>query len=178
MTDKPGHLSRHRPESVPTTVPIAEAAARLGITVDAVRKRIQRGKLDGHKTDNGWVVVWTEADIRPDTVPTAVPDDRGVVDALRDSLARQQEEIQFLRRQSEESERRHAAEIERRDVLLREALGRIPQLPSGEIERTRAEPPTASPAGQGEEIAPKTTAVTLQSPPVVESVKWWQVWKR
>ncbi len=73
-----GQPSRQRPESVqtpvPTTVPIAEAAARLGISVDAVRKRIQRGKLTGQKTDNGWTVVWIEPDIRPDNVQTPVPE--------------------------------------------------------------------------------------------------------
>jgi len=169
MTDKPGHLSRHRPESVPTpvqtVVPIAEAAARLGITIDAVRKRIQRGKLAGHKTDSGWVVVWTEADTRPDIVPTAVQNDSAVVDALRNQLERQQEEIEFLRRQSEESERRHAAEIERRDILLRDALRLIPQLPSGE---TRTDPPVTSP------FAPGSTETPNAGQDTSLSRSWWR----
>ncbi len=177
MTDKPRHLSRHRPESVPTPVPIAEAAARLGITIDAVRKRIQRGKMAGHKTDNGWVVVWTETDTRPDIVPTVVPDDRGVVDVLRNQLDRQQEEIEFLRRQVEESERRHAAEIERRDVLLREALGRIPQLPAGlsqfGTDESRGEPQVRSPDGPG-----STERETRQSNTSPSRRSWWRFWER
>jgi len=169
MSDKPGHLSRHRPESVSTTVPIAEAAARLGVTIDAVRKRIQRGKMVGHKTDNGWVVVWTEPDSRPDIVPTVVQDDSGVVDALRDSLARQQEEIEFLRRQVEESDRQHAVEIERRDILLRQALGLIPALP---VAMSRAEPQETHPTGQGEAIAPDMTLDTSQG----DARPWWRRW--
>ncbi len=38
-------------------MPIEEAAARLGITVNAVRQRIKRGTVEGYKTPAGWVVV-------------------------------------------------------------------------------------------------------------------------
>ncbi len=139
-----GQRSRHRPESVqtpvPTTVPIAEAAARLGISVDAVRKRIQRGKLTGHKTDSGWTVVWIEPDIRPDNVQTPVPESSALVDDLRDQVAYLRDQLAIERDARADAERRHAAEIERRDVLLREALGRIPQLPAGDAPRTHQEP--------------------------------------
>ncbi len=130
-----GHPSRQRPESVqtpvPTTVPIAEAAARLGISVDAVRKRIQRGKLTGQKTDSGWTVVWIEPDIRPDNVQTPVPESSALVDDLRDQVAYLRDQLAVEREARAEADRRHATEIERRDVLMREALERIPQLPPG-----------------------------------------------
>ncbi len=139
-----GQPSRQRPESVqtpvPTTVPIAEAAARLGISVDAVRKRIQRGKLTGQKTDNGWTVVWIEPDIRPDNVQTPVPESSALVDDLRDQVAYLRDQLAIERDARADAERRHAAEIERRDVLLREALGRIPQLPAGDASVTAPEP--------------------------------------
>ena len=144
MTD---HPSRHHPESVrtpvPTTVPIAEAAARLGITVDAVRKRIQRGTLTGHKTDTGWTVVWIEPDIRPDTVQTAVPDLAPLVDELRDQVAYLREHLAREQEARSEADRRHASEIERRDVLMREALDRVPALGAGR------DAPDASPAAPG-----------------------------
>src|SRR5688500_15018283 len=104
MADDSGQRSRRGPESVQTTIPIAEAATRLGISPDAVRKRIARGKLAGHKADNGWYVVWTESDIRPESVQTPVRDDP-LVDSLRDHLARQQDEITFLREQLDHSRR-------------------------------------------------------------------------
>jgi hypothetical protein len=37
-------------------VPIAEAAERLGLSTEAVRKRVQRGTLAGHKRDGAWFV--------------------------------------------------------------------------------------------------------------------------
>ncbi len=162
-----GQRSRHRPESVqtpvPTTVPIAEAAVRLGISVDAVRKRIQRGKLTGQKTDSGWTVVWIEPDIRPDNVQTPVPESSALVDDLRDQVAYLRDQLAIERDARADAERRHAAEIERRDVLLREALGRIPQLPAGDV-------PVAAPAPQHEAQPTKTATVTSSSR--------WTSWRR
>jgi len=126
MNEQP---SRQRPELVRTSVPIAEAAARLGISVDAVRKRIQRGKLTGHKTDSGWTVVWIE----PDIVQTDVLEPSALVDDLRDQVTYLRNQLDAEREAREAAERRHAAEIERRDVLFREALGRIPALGAGEV---------------------------------------------
>ncbi len=162
-----GQPSRHRPESVqtpvPTTVPIAEAAARLGISVDAVRKRIQRGKLTGQKTDHGWTVVWIEPDIRPDTVQTPVPESSALVDDLRDQVAYLRDQLASERDARADAERRHASEIERRDVLLREALGRIPQLPAGDAPRARQEPHHATHDGE----------------PAADTSSWWgRLWAR
>ena len=162
MTD---HPSRHRPESVrtpvPTPVPIAEAAARLGITVDAVRKRIQRGTLTGQKTDTGWTVVWIEPDLRPDGVQTAVPDLAPLVAELRDHLAYLREHLALEREARSEADRRHAAEIERRDILHREALARIPALGAGHA------PPSASPGG-----------TETPEPGSAAPAHWWRRWRR
>ncbi len=167
IPDMIGQPSRQCPESVqtpvPTTVPIAEAAARLGISVDAVRKRIQRGKLTGQKTDNGWTVVWIEPDIRPDTVQTSVPESSALVDDLRDQVAYLRDQLAIEREARADAERRHAAEIERRDVLLREALGRIPQLPAGDA-------PVAARESQHE-------AQSVE-PAGGASVPWWKFWER
>ncbi len=163
-----GQRSRQRPESVqtpvPTTVPIAEAAARLGITVDAVRKRIQRGKLTGHKTDNGWTVVWIEPDIRPDNVQTPVPESSTIVDDLRDQVAYLRDQLAQEREARVEAERRHAAEIERRDVLMREALSRVPALAAGQDAPVAAQEPQR-------EAKPANTAPTTPS-------SWWASWWR
>ena len=133
------NTSRPRPESVQTapqtavqkTIPIAEAAARLGISADAVRKRIQRGKLTGHKTDEGWTVDWIEPDSGPDTVQTVSAASSALITALQGQIDYLKDQVEAERRAREEAERRHASEIERRDVLMRDALERIPQLPSG-----------------------------------------------
>ncbi len=163
-----GQPSRQRPESVqtpvPTTVPIAEAAARLGITVDAVRKRIQRGKLTGHKTDSGWTVVWIEPDIRPDNVQTPVPEPSALVDELRDQVAYLRDQLAQEREARAEADRRHAAEIERRDVLMREALSRVPGLPAGQ------DAPVPPQGGRHAAAPPDTAADASRS--------WWQAWRR
>ena len=41
----------------PEGLDIGEAAARLGITVTALRKRIQRGSVYAYKVDDRWRVV-------------------------------------------------------------------------------------------------------------------------
>ena len=60
-------------------IPIAEAAARLGLSAEAVRKRLQRGTLHGYKDDDrGWFVLLgdlDEASGRQDTVRTDCQDD-------------------------------------------------------------------------------------------------------
>lgn len=58
MGDRPTDLATdHRPtDHGPVSLEVA--ADRLGVTVNAVRQRIKRGTLDGHKTPAGWVVAW------------------------------------------------------------------------------------------------------------------------
>lgn len=60
-------------------IPIAEASARLGLSAEAVRKRLQRGTLHGYKDDDGgWFVLpgdlYGTAE-RQDTVRTDRQDD-------------------------------------------------------------------------------------------------------
>ena len=61
-------------------IPIADAAALLGLSAEAVRKRIQRGTLDGHKRAGHWFVVIERQDEpsgRPDAVRTERQDTSG-----------------------------------------------------------------------------------------------------
>jgi DNA-binding transcriptional MerR regulator len=90
-------------------VPVSEAAARLGVTPDAVRQRIRRGTIQYEKTDDGrYFVFLTPHDGRRDGVPD------GVQKALR---ARLHDENEFLRQ-----------ELQRKDQLLAMALERIPAI--------------------------------------------------
>jgi hypothetical protein len=153
------NASRQRPESVQTpgqtagqtTVPIAEAAARLGISADAVRKRIQRGKLTGHKTDQGWTVVWTELDIRPDSVQTGVQDQSAVV-------ARLESEVEFLR--SELSDR--TEEIRRRDHIIAGLVESMRALPAGTVDNAPQEAQTGTLRGDLDAMAPTTLRAWLR----------------
>jgi len=55
-------------------IPIAEAATHLGLSAEAVRKRLQRGSLSGYKDDDGGWFVLLDQDVevsgRQDTVRT------------------------------------------------------------------------------------------------------------
>jgi len=64
-------------------LPIGEAAQRLGLNVDAVRKRIKRGTLNAYKEDERWYVVLDG--VLPDVQPAAsYPAGSPVQDAVQD----------------------------------------------------------------------------------------------
>jgi len=123
-------------------VPVVEAAARLGLAPETVRKRLWRGQMAGEKRDGQWYVV----------LPTdSVPDDAGLgrtgqdsgqdhagpmQDAGQDTAAvlvpELRERVAFLERALERRDRDLASALER----LHEAhvlLAQRPALPSGEI---------------------------------------------
>ncbi len=130
-----------RPEtSRDTTITVTDAAQRLQVTEDAVRKRLQRGTLKGVKTGGTWDVIETEAlkdatptgtatthdtvSGRPENVPVAT--DSALVQHL-------QGEIAYLRAELATRSLELATERERADILQREALGRIEEALSASV---------------------------------------------
>lgn len=102
---------------------MAEAAEILGITAEAVRTRIKRGKLDSVKDPpqpGGKVYVLLESDqTRPDTDPTTqvrdqTSDQTQLVETLREQVAYLQGVIATRDRELEQ----RAEEIRRRDAAL------------------------------------------------------------
>jgi hypothetical protein len=96
---------------------VAEAASALGISQDAVRKRITRGSISHDRDDSGRVFVYlapsetvhkTDQDIDQDAASKPVQD--VYIRSLEDQIA-------FLRR-----------ELERKDTILLNLTERIPQL--------------------------------------------------
>ncbi len=94
-------------------IPLPEAAERLGITTDAVRKRIQRGKLqDYYDGDKHLVVVPPDEPIVQDRVPVVPEEYRAVIAPwvaeareLRQIAADQKEQIGKLTQQVRELQR-------------------------------------------------------------------------
>ena len=88
---------------------VADAAARLGVTPDAVRQRIRRDTIPYEKTEDGrYYVYLTPHDGRRE----------GVHDALANALVdRLKDENEFLRR-----------ELERKDTIIMTMAQRIPEL--------------------------------------------------
>jgi hypothetical protein len=65
-TNQRDHVATNHP-TMPEWVTLEEAAAALGITVNAVRQRMKRETLPSVKTDEGWLVDISATDHRPST---------------------------------------------------------------------------------------------------------------
>ena len=149
---------------------VAEAAILLGLSTDAVRSRLNRGTRDGRKDAGGWVVLLP----RP-SAPVDQPSPTGQQPSAtghrpgtdRDLIAAKDETIGALRSEVEHLRAQLATrtdELQRRDVLLREALGRIPALGAGQDAPSSpaAPPPPAPPR--------------VREPP--SRPPWWRFWQR
>jgi hypothetical protein len=117
--------SRSQTEQEPNRrrVTVAEASEILGITAEAVRTRIKRGKLDSIKAPpapGGTVYVLLQTDqARPDIDPTVkgqdqTTDKKRLVEILREQVAYLQGVIATRDRELEQ----RAEEIRRRDAAL------------------------------------------------------------
>jgi hypothetical protein len=138
---------------------VAEAATRLGITKEAVRKRISRGTLRSDKDQDGTVQVYVPASPTPSgTAEPGTAVDQPLVVELRDRIS-------YLERQLDV----RTEELKEHRRLLAAALERVPpaiEAPPDE----RGSPQGAEPGQEGESPRPGPT-------PSVESVQrrpWWR----
>jgi excisionase family DNA binding protein len=133
-------------------VTIQEAARRLGVKEDAIRKRIQRGTLRHEKTHEGRVFVWVDAsqDATQDTAwDTDQPssDTTALISAKDETIATLREQL-ASERQALEAERDAHAESRR---LLLQALQKIPDAiePPQEPPQEPSEAPETAREGSG-----------------------------
>lgn len=109
-------------------IEINAAAKILGISVDAARKRVQRGLLSAYKEGGKWYVVLSDQDItsktdsktRQDSPEDVQQETSALVEALHD-------EIVFLRQELAA----RTEENRRKDHIIAGLTQRIPELPSG-----------------------------------------------
>jgi excisionase family DNA binding protein len=138
-------MPEHATDTPPTRrVPVEEAAKVLGITANAVRKRVERGTLRSAR-DGDTRYVLLNADMpRPDTdMSNGMPADQALIVArlenevgfLRDLVRSRDEELRREREAREEAERRH-------DTIIMRMAERIPEL---EAPRNGHETATAEP---------------------------------
>jgi excisionase family DNA binding protein len=127
-------------------VTIQEAARRLGVKEDAIRKRIQRGTLPHEKTEEGRVFVWvdTAQDTTEDTYRDTGRDE--LIGELRD-------QVRFLRE-----------ELARKDAILLRMAESVPQL----------EAPRESPETAAEERIEATSSEPSREPTEPSSRPWWR----
>src|SRR5687768_12137791 len=90
--ERDGH-DGHDATAAGLVVSVADAAEALGISPGAVRKRIERGQLAGHKDAGQWRVVLdatdaTRRDATNATPPVVSPAARSQLEAIRDEWLR------------------------------------------------------------------------------------------
>src|SRR5215216_1185613 len=104
---------------------VKQAAQVLGVSTDAIHKRVRRGTLDSDKDEDGRVYVYLDHDLADDLDDGYTTDRRDVhVSSLED-------QIQFLRR-----------ELERKDTIIMTMAQRIPELePAPEAPRSARDGP-------------------------------------
>ena len=145
--DGPGHRS--------IRLSVLQAAERLGITQDAVRKRIKRGYIEWEKDEDGRLYVWVNpAETAKETSSETSKDVDDAV--LLDYVETLKGRIQHLEEESR-----------RKDHLLAAALERIPAIeaPQDAPSETRDASETAPEReGRDEEEAPQNT----------ERQSWWR----
>jgi hypothetical protein len=197
LTDTTHHDDRH------DVVSPTEAAARLGITPDAVRARLRRGTLAGERVGGDWRVFLAAAngdssrgdnghdptdcdesarhhdgDRRDDRHDADTTRHDAVIAAKDETIASLKDEVAFLRRELET----RTDELGRRDVLLREALARVPALGAGENGAPGANGDARTKAADGQGVAEGGSAAvqTLNGTAPQEPLRrvWWAFWRR
>jgi excisionase family DNA binding protein len=128
-------------------VTIQEAAKRLGVKEDAIRKRIQRGTLRHEKTPEGRVFVWVDAapDATQDTTQDAYRDvsHDALLTAKDETIAALREQLAQANERDRENRRIIAALTARIPAI--EALPEARESPETvEEEPERAEPHPAT----------------------------------
>src|ERR671910_2689110 len=127
---------------------IQEAALRLGVKEDAIRKRIQRGSLKHEKTAEGRVFVWVDAaqDATQDTAQATYQDasQDALLAAKDETIAALQEQLAQANERDRENRRIIAALTQRIPEL--EAPQERPGAPETvEAEQERAQSPAPIP---------------------------------
>lgn len=108
-------MTQDRPQDSLDRVPVAEAAERLGLTQDAVRKRVARGTIRHDKDQDGRIYVYVApSDTSSKTDQDTVQDEPEHSKANR-YIASVEDQISFLRR-----------ELERKDAILLRMAERLP----------------------------------------------------
>ena len=151
-------VRQDRPQDVLDRLTVAQAADRLGVTEDAVRKRIARGTIRHDKDHEGRIFVYLDTFERS----SKTDQDRGQDEASKtdqdthqDKYTRSlEDQIEFLRQ-----------ELERKDTIILSLTQRIPELEASP--ELRESPQTPSEEYYG--TSPQEAEDSLQRRP-----SWWR----
>ena len=112
---------------------VHEAAVLLGLSVEAVRKRAERGKLDSVKDEDGTRHILLDID-QTQSGPRPVNDQTEVIEALQAQIEFLREELAARNVEIRRREEEHREEARRRDHIIAALTERIPELePASEL---------------------------------------------
>jgi hypothetical protein len=121
-----------------TRVSVYEAASALGVTVDAIRKRVARGTIPHQRDEKGrvWVILDTDQDAASKVQDTDQPQSDSTM-----LISRLEDEVRFLRE-----------ELARKDAIMLRMAESIPQLeaPVSEASPVPSDTPTHA-SGEAQE---------------------------
>jgi len=132
---------------------VHEASLLLGLSVEAVRKRAERGKLASVKGEDSTRYILLDAD-QTKTGPSPDNDQTELIEALYGQIEFLREELAARNVELRHREEEYREESRRKDHLLAAALERIPAIdpPEEAPPEPREEPETASPKMEGVEV--------------------------
>ena len=162
----PGPSQEDAGEQTGARATVYEAASVLGLSVDAIRKRIQRGTIPHERHEDGRVYVLLDKGStmqdQADTPSSAVQDDerreRPGQYGTQELVESLQDQITFLRR-----------ELERKDAILLRMTERIPEL---EASPAPSEPREDQETASDRETGGDNTTEGSQEPAKRRS--WWR----
>src|SRR5215212_1060093 len=141
---------------------VHEASLLLGLSVEAVRKRAERGKLASVKGEDGTRYILLDAD-QTKTGPSPVSDQTELIEALYSQIEFLREELAARNVELRHREEEYREESRRKDRLLAAALERIPAIepPEEAPPEPREEPETASSKMEGRYPWPRRSRSAL-----------------
>jgi molybdopterin converting factor small subunit len=165
---------------------VQEAAAALGITVEAVRGRMHRGKYGREKAEDGRVyVVLTpdqlandgERSVEHSEERSAHVRERSggsgeLVEELRDHVAFLRAELEARNEEIHRREEEHREEARRKDTIIAQLAQRIPDLETSR--ESSLEPREASETVSEESEKGTTGSPEQQEPSARRERSWWR----
>jgi hypothetical protein len=122
-------------------VTMTEAARRLDVTVETIKRRLRRGELQGHKQPRPQGFTWLiempedtgDQDSTPSVTPSDTPTGNAEVRRLEDMISLLQKELDITREELEHQRSMYQSElvsknkqIEQLHVLLQQAQAALP----------------------------------------------------
>jgi hypothetical protein len=146
-------------------VPVDAAARHLGLTVDAIRKRVQRGQIAYDKDEAGRVrIILDEGETLQDEGPDTTGQGAGAVAELVEEL---RDRVHYLERVLEDEREARTEERRRHDTLMAQLMQRIPELEASS--EARESPETVEEEPERTEPRP----ATVESREGVQR-PWWR----